>query len=204
MENLDIYDSNMNYIGSENREVIHNKGLWHKTIHCWLYDSDGNIYFQIRKNSGKFYTTASGHVLAGESIDQAFHREINEELGINIDIDNANLVEINVWKMDKIKNGLPFIDRAFANVYIHKIDKNFNSFNFQPEEVLGVVKINAKNCLDLLLGEIQTIKGLIINQDTSSEKEITLSDFLVQDGELAIIKYGKILQSVLKEINNKD
>ena len=202
MEKLDIYDSNMNYIGSENRDIVHSKGLWHKTIHCWLYDSDGNIYFQIRKNSGKFYTTASGHVLAGESIDQAFHREIKEELGIDIDIINANLVEINVWKMDKIKNGLPFIDRAFANVYIHQIDKNFNSFNFQPEEVLGVVKINAKECLDLLLEKIQSINALIITQNEASKKEVDITNFLVQDGELAIIKYGKILQSILKELNN--
>ena len=46
MEKLDIYDEYMNYIGEEDRDVVHEKGLWHKTVHCWLYDESGNIYFQ--------------------------------------------------------------------------------------------------------------------------------------------------------------
>ena len=34
MEKLDIYDENMNYIGSRDRDEVHQNGLWHKTIHC--------------------------------------------------------------------------------------------------------------------------------------------------------------------------
>ncbi len=117
------------------------------------------MYFQIRANSQKLYTSASGHVLAGENINQAFHREILEEIGVEEDINNAKLVEVNVWKMDKIKNGVPLIDRAFANVYISKIDKYFVNFKFDENEVLGIVKVNAKECLDLLKGDINKIKG---------------------------------------------
>lgn len=68
MEYLDIYDENKNYLGKELRKVVHEKALWHNTVHCWLYDNKGNVYFQIRKEEQTFYTTASGHVLAGESI----------------------------------------------------------------------------------------------------------------------------------------
>ena len=38
MEKLDIYDEKGNFIGTEERNVVHEKGLWHKTVHCWLYD----------------------------------------------------------------------------------------------------------------------------------------------------------------------
>ena len=76
MEHLDIYDEYMNKIGTEKRDIVHQNGLWHKTVHCWIYDDIGNVYFQIRADSGKLYTTASGHVLAGETVRDAFHREV--------------------------------------------------------------------------------------------------------------------------------
>ena len=78
MENLDYYDEYGKFLGTENRDYVHEKGLWHKTVHCWLYDKAGNVYFQIRADSNKLYTSASGHILAGESIKQAFSREIFE------------------------------------------------------------------------------------------------------------------------------
>ena len=66
---------------------------------------DGSVYFQIRSSSHKFYTTASGHVLKGETIEEAFRREINEEICLDIDSSDATLVDIVPWRMDKMKNG---------------------------------------------------------------------------------------------------
>ena len=60
MEYLDIYDENQNYLGRETRDIVHRDALWHKTVHFWLYDKSGNVYFQIRTDSKTFYTTASG------------------------------------------------------------------------------------------------------------------------------------------------
>ena len=80
MEMIDIYDENGNHIGVEDRKIAHEKGLWHKTVHCWLYDKEGHIYFQIRHDRKTFYTTASGHLAAGETVNEGFKREIKEEL----------------------------------------------------------------------------------------------------------------------------
>ena len=101
MEYLDIYDEYMNKIGTDTRENVHKTGAWHKTIHCWMYDDAGNIYFQIRADSNKLYTTASGHVLAGETVRDAFKREIREEIGVDTDVENAIPVEIVFWRQDK-------------------------------------------------------------------------------------------------------
>ena len=72
MEYLDIYDEEKKFLGTEERNIVHRDALWHNTVHCWLYDIEGNVYFQIRKEEEKLYTTASGHVLAGETIKEAF------------------------------------------------------------------------------------------------------------------------------------
>ena len=45
-------------------------------------------------------------------IKDAFRREINEEIGLNIDSSDATLVDIVPWRMDKMKNGTLIKDRA--------------------------------------------------------------------------------------------
>lgn len=200
MENLDIYDENMNKIGCENRDIVHQKGMWHKTVHCWLYDDNKNLYFQIRANSGKLYTTASGHVLAGETVPEAFKREIFEEIGVNTDISNAEPIEIVFWRQDKIKNNLPWHDRAFAHVYINKIPLDFNDFHFQASEVDGVVKINAVDCLDVLIGKKANASATKITAEGMNQVDITKDDFLAAPNETAVVKYGNILQSIIQKI----
>jgi len=118
MEYLDAYDEFKNYLAVFTREEVHEKGLWHNTVHCWLYDKFGNIFFQVRSDANKLYTTSSGHVQARESIKEGFGREIKEEIGIDVDYDSAELLDIVTWKMDKEKNGKITKDRAFANVYL--------------------------------------------------------------------------------------
>ena len=100
---MDVYDENKNFVGSYPKKYVHENALWHNTVHCWLYDKDGNIYFQLRKDEGKMYTTASGHVLSGEEVKEAFGREVKEEIGIDVLYDKALLVDIYIFKMDKKK-----------------------------------------------------------------------------------------------------
>lgn len=204
MEYLDYYDENKNYLGYKSREEVHTLGLWHNTVHCWLYDSMGNVYFQIRKDSNTFYTTASGHVLKGETIKQAFKREIFEEIGINIDSSDATLVDVVTWKMDKIKaDGSKFIDRVWANVYVDLFDDDINKFNFDPNEVLGLVKVNAKDALILFQKEEGNIPALIIKQDENKKivtenRNVDFNEFLVNEHETAYSKYSDILKKVIE------
>lgn len=207
MEYLDYYDSEGKYLGFESREKIHGEGLWHKTVHCWLYDKDGNIYFQIRKDSETLYTTASGHVLKGETIKEAFKREIFEEIGIEIDSSDALLVDVITWKMDKIKSdGTIFKDRAWASVYIDNFEKIDYNFDFDKNEVLGLVKMNVYDVLKLFKDEIDSIDGTVIKQDIAGKiclenRKIQVSDFLVTDGETVYSKYSDILLKVIEVIN---
>lgn len=204
MEYLDIYDEEGNYLGQELRDIVHREALWHKTVHCWLYDADGNIYFQIRKDEETFYTTASGHVLAGETVEEGFAREIKEEIGIDVDITNCELVGVVKFKMDKEKNGKPFRDRAFSNVYVCEFDDDIKKFDFDKNELLGLVEVNAKEALELFKNERVSINGVKITnengENVAHESEVKLSDFLVNKGETALKKYGDVLNKVIELI----
>lgn len=197
MEYLDAYDENKNYLGKFSREEVHTKGLWHNTVHCWLYDEKGNVYFQIRSDSGKLYTTASGHVKAGETLKEAFGREVNEEIGIDVNYDQAELLTVNIWKMDKEKNGVLTKDRAFANVHLLKIDDTDLEFKFLDGEVEGIAKLKAEDALKLFNDECDTIDAdMISKENVRSIKRLTKDDFLLMKGETLISKYGLILEAV--------
>lgn len=197
-EYLDIYDEKGIYLGQKERSVVHKEGLWHKTVHCWLYDGEGNIYFQIRKDKEKLYTTASGHVLAGETIKEAFGREIKEEIGIDVCYEMANLVDVVSFKLDRADG---FHDRAFANVYTCIYEGEDTDFSYDREEVSGLVKVSAKDTLSLLEVGVGTIDGIVIEknnrQTVIKEKKIDFLDFLVNEGETALLKYGDVLKKVI-------
>ena len=196
MEKLDIYDEYTNKIGCENRDIIHQKGCWHKTVHCWLYDNNGNVYFQIRADSGKLYTTASGHVLSGETVRDAFRREIKEEIGVDTDVAKAIPLQIVFWRQDKTEKN--WHDRAFAHVYINEIPFGFKDFHFQPDEVDGLVRINAEACLNLLTDKQNNVNAVKITELGENTVNITKQDFLTASDEIAIVKYGNILQSIIQ------
>ncbi len=202
MEYLDIYDEFGKYVGKEERNKVHSQGLWHKTIHCWLYDEFGNVYFQIRKDEGTYYTTASGHVSAGETLQEAFGREIKEEIGLNIDYDTAKQIDMVVWKMDREnKDGTMFIDRAFASIFACLFNGDYKDFNFQEAEVKGVVKVNAKEALNLFENENGNIMGEIIHLDKAGNKlekrMLDINEFLITKGETQLSKYGDVLKSII-------
>ncbi len=203
MEKLDTYDEQGNFLGAVDRSIVHKDALWHNTVHCWLYDSEGNIYFQIRADEKTFYTTASGHVQAGETIKEAFGREIQEEIGININYEQAKLVTINKFIMDKIKkDGSLFKDRAFANVYVCLYNGEISEFNFNTDEVLGLAKVNAKDTLNLFNNKTNTINITTIisndNKNIETKTTATTKDFLLNEGETLIDKYGLILEKVIE------
>ena len=202
MEYLDIYDENGKYLGKEDRNIVHRDALWHKTVHCWLYDNEGNIYFQQRKKEGTLYTTASGHILSGETVKEGFGREVLEELGVNIDYENAKLIEIVNFKMDRLKDdGTYFRDRAFANVYACEYIGNDLDFNMDKEELIGIAKVNPNDVLDLFNNNITEIKGVLIkntdNKNIIEERSFKVEDFLLNKGETLIEKYGNVLKKVI-------
>lgn len=202
MEYLDIYDEQGNWLGKEKRSIVHQDALWHKTVHCWLYDKSGNVFFQVRKEEGTLYTTASGHILAGETIQEGFAREMKEELGIEIDASDAIEVNVVPFIMDRInQNGSVFRDRAFANVYLDLYEGDYQDFELDSNEVSALVLVNAKEVYEMFLKKQGEVVGKVItcqeNFNDVREQVIRFSDFLVNPHETAMGKYGMILEKVI-------
>ena len=157
VEYLDTYDEQRNFLGKETRDFVHQNAIWHKTVHCWLYDKLGNIYFQIRHDSGTFYTTASGHVLAGEFGFQAIIREAREELGIDLNKNDITFIGSSI--STNFKGDIA--NRHFNEIYIANKDINETSLILQEDEVSEVKWIDRNEI-------IQKIKN---NYDSITTKE---------------------------------
>lgn len=203
MEELDYYDEEGNYLGVATRDVVHRDGLWHKTVQNWLYTKDGKVLFQIRKDNGKFYTTASGHVDKGESIEEAFAREIKEEIGLDCDAKDAKMIELVTWRMDKVKkDGTIMKDRAKSSFFIVPYDGDYTDFTFDTNEVLGIVEVDAEDALKLFQNEIAEIDATLIIAENGhnevSKRKVKLDEFLVLENETAMDKYGNVLKNILE------
>ncbi len=86
-EILDVVDADDRVVGSMARGEIHRKGLFHRSVHVFLFDESGRLYLQRRsyekaEHPGKWDSSASGHVDSGESYEEAARRELEEEIGV--------------------------------------------------------------------------------------------------------------------------
>ncbi|GHS98366.1 putative Nudix hydrolase [Bacteroidia bacterium] len=197
-EFLDIYDENRNHIGVADRDVAHAFGLWHKTVHCWIVWR-GNIVFQRRSrslsdNPGKLYTTASGHVSAGESIEQAFAREISQEIGI--EPENPRKISEIVWVGRYQKRGQPVIDRVFCNTFWGGYSGELSDFKFEDGEVDGVVAIDLSQFIDFVHGRSESVHGTEWDGEKFTELTLKVADFVLLDNEHIYTKYGSNAESI--------
>lgn len=86
-ELLDIVDDADNIIGKANRKEIYGKQHQHRIVHVLVFNDKGEMGLQLRPKNARFCpngwsTTVGGHVLSGETYEQAAIREMAEELGI--------------------------------------------------------------------------------------------------------------------------
>ncbi len=100
-ELLDVVNDDDVVISQEMRSVVHQLGLQHRGIHIFLVTSEGQLLVQQRGRHQEAFPLAldcsvSEHVKAGENYQQAAHRGLAEELGIQ----GARLNPLVKFKMD--------------------------------------------------------------------------------------------------------
>jgi len=189
-EYLDIYNSKGQHLGIELRKVVHQKGYWHKTFHCWIVFKNENgedcVLMQKRaatKDSApnKLDSCVAGHYEAGEDISGGI-REFKEETGI--DIEQAELIPlgIRVSVSDYKENN---INKEFQEVYFIKKAIPLSKFILPPDEVAGMVELPVEKCMKLFSNEIDHFYANgIFNDDESSGKpyiknvKLTNDDFI--------------------------
>lgn len=133
MDYLDILDEQGNKTGqSKLHSLVHKHGDWHACAHVWLVNSKNQVLLQKRSSNLRVYpnlwaNTASGHVKAGESPEEAILRELLEELGLEITKDDLKFGFTD--KNQDIENNnqidyIYFVKKDIPNLEILIFDKN--------------------------------------------------------------------------------
>ena len=141
-EIIDILDSEGNLTGrTAMKSEAHRKGLFHQTSHIWLYTSDGEVLLQQRgknKNTHPLLwdVSVAGHIGAGEEIEMAAVREIEEEIGLSISKDD--LQKIGVFS-SIFEHSKDLIDNEFHHTFICKLKVPLERLKKQESEVEALV-----------------------------------------------------------------
>lgn len=183
MENLDIFDELFNSLepASASIDEVHKKGLWHQTFACWIINPQKEtVLFQLRGarnriDPGSFDASSSGHLKAGESPADGF-RELSEELGIDIPIENRHL--IGMFRNIAIRGS--YINREFCHVFLAKSDKPLAELKLQDGEVSGVFEVGIEEAIKLFAKRASRVNALGViwrdNKYSSSEKDMRIED----------------------------
>ena len=89
-EIFDVVNEHDEVIGCRTRSEVHRLGLMHRAVHVLLFNSEGQIFLQLRsmkkdRQPGVWDSSASGHVDSGEAYDVCAVREVREELGFTLE-----------------------------------------------------------------------------------------------------------------------
>ncbi len=84
---VEVVDQNNRPLTSMDVNEVHRQSLLHRAVIILVYDIEGKLFLQKRTPRKKLYAgrwdvSASGHVLTGESKEEAAQRKLEQELGI--------------------------------------------------------------------------------------------------------------------------
>jgi isopentenyldiphosphate isomerase len=91
-ELMDVVDEHDAVVATASRRDVHEQLMRHRAVHVIAFDTEDRMALQLR-SAGKSFcplhwtTTASGHVISGESYEDAARGESAEELGVPLELE---------------------------------------------------------------------------------------------------------------------
>jgi len=147
-ELIDVLDADGNYTGkSIMKSEAHKKGVFHPSIHVWLYTKNGEILVQQRaKNKdthpGLWDVSVAGHIGAGEDVTESAIREVQEEIGLAITAKDLYKIGIFQYSYQHHKD---LLDREFHHTFLSELKVPFSTLKMQESEVddLALISLTA-------------------------------------------------------------
>ena len=100
---MDEYVAILNEHGTPTNErclksIAHRKGLFHATVHIWLFTSNGELLIQQRNPDKDTFpnlwdVSVAGHIEFGETPSKAALREIHEEINFTGEVEKHIPIE---------------------------------------------------------------------------------------------------------------
>ncbi|MCH4124154.1 MAG: NUDIX domain-containing protein [Levilactobacillus sp.] len=142
-EYWDVYDRRLQRVGQQQRQDPVRPGCFHLVVDAFIFNPAGEVLLQQRSaNKLNFPScwdcSVGGSVVAGETITDAMHREMTEELGLDLPVspaDNYLLQPHSHW-----------IEAWFA----FQTDRQLADFTIQHEELQRVAYFDLATAHDHL------------------------------------------------------
>jgi len=121
-EYLDVVDKQDKVIGKKKRSEIYAENIFnYRVVNAFVMNSEGKIWIPRRSADKKYFplsldVSIGGHVESGESYEEAFKREANEELNIDI-------------------NQFPNCLLGYLRPHIHNVSSFMNVYEIKMNEI---------------------------------------------------------------------
>lgn len=123
---------------SQSKTDVHKGGLFHRTAHVWILDSDKRLLLQKRSSTKETYPnnwdiSAAGHVSVGQTSLEAAQRETEEELSLSL---SPNMFRY-LFTVEEhvVLNGGTYINNEFQDVYLVQLDTVLPDIKLSDGEV---------------------------------------------------------------------
>ena len=158
MELLDVYDSNGNKTGRTvirgDKNAVLNENE-HIAVGVIFIENDKNEFLiqKTSKEKGGEFSSTGGHIVSNETPLTSIRREVEEELGINVDNDNIE------------EYGFIQYDMPLRFLFYLKKNINIEDVKVQKEEVDYVKYMSIDEINDLIKnGEMLKSHGILFNE----------------------------------------
>jgi len=124
-ELFDVVNKDDLVVSQEKRSIVHQRGLWHRGAHVFLFTAEGNLLVQQRSKDRvhsplMLDCSVSEHVKAGEDYYTAAIRGLSEEMGIE---------GINIHPLVKFKMNYGPNDNEISELYQGSIEPDLVRFD---------------------------------------------------------------------------
>lgn len=152
-EYFDILDERGNKTGNiKLRSEVHRDGDWHKAVHIWIFNKQGEVLLQRRapdkdSHPNMLDMSCAGHLSAGDSSIEGAMRELKEEL--NIEIKPEELKYVRTLKRPS-KDKKVFINNEFDDLYIVITDIDIKDMKYQEDEISEILFVPYKKFKEMI------------------------------------------------------
>ena len=152
-EYFDVLDENGNKTGKiKLRSEVHRDGDFHKSVHIWIINNNGEILLQRRceskdSNPNMLDISCAGHLSAGDDSLSGALRELKEELNLDVNLEDLQFIKT-LKQTTKPTND--FINNEFADMYIIRTNKRIEDMKYQESEISEIFFVSYKQFKDMV------------------------------------------------------